>query len=326
MEQKTERNGRETEAADAPLMARICWYYFKEGQTQEEIAQRLGLTRKRINRILSDARASGFVQITINSSGSACAGLETQPRRKVRPAPRHRGALRRSRIAMSAPSWAPRPANTSPTISREGGSLGITWGGTINAAAQSVLRRQGQRNAVVLLCGGLAKSTSVNPYDNAAMFARALDATCYYVTAPMYRRDEGAARRARRQRAGAQHSENDGAARYRAAQRRRSLDAIQGARIWRVLARAVALAARCRGRRRHLRPLSWTRTASPSPTRSPRAPSIRRSMNCARVPDLVLAAGGQHKVPIIRAALLAKLCHVLITDETAAALLTENTG
>jgi DNA-binding transcriptional regulator LsrR (DeoR family) len=68
----------------------------------------------------------------------------------------------------------------------ESASLGITWGGTINAAAQNVLRRQGKRNTVVLMCGGLAKSTRINPYDNAASFARALDALCYYVTAPMY--------------------------------------------------------------------------------------------------------------------------------------------
>jgi DNA-binding transcriptional regulator LsrR (DeoR family) len=68
----------------------------------------------------------------------------------------------------------------------EGASLCITWGGTINAAATNVLRRRGRDNAVVLLCGGLAKSTNVNPYDIAATFARALDATCFYVTAPMF--------------------------------------------------------------------------------------------------------------------------------------------
>jgi DNA-binding transcriptional regulator LsrR (DeoR family) len=32
----------------------------------------------------------------------------------------------------------------------------------------------------------------------------------------------------------------------------------------------------------------------------------------------VLAAGGTHKAPIIRAGLLAGLCHVLITDAAAA--------
>ena len=51
--------------ADAALVAKICWYYFREGQTQDAIAQRLKMTRKRVNRILGDARESGFVQITI---------------------------------------------------------------------------------------------------------------------------------------------------------------------------------------------------------------------------------------------------------------------
>src|SRR5215469_14957487 len=84
MKRRPEPNGgsdREAGAEsgpDAALMARVCWHYFKEGQTQEEIAQRLGLTRKRINRILSEARVSGFVQIAIDSSVSVFADLETR--------------------------------------------------------------------------------------------------------------------------------------------------------------------------------------------------------------------------------------------------------
>ena len=63
---------------DAALAARICWYYFKEGQTQDAIAQRLGLTRKRVNRILSDARDSGLVQITITGPVAPCVALESR--------------------------------------------------------------------------------------------------------------------------------------------------------------------------------------------------------------------------------------------------------
>ena len=36
-----------------------------------------------------------------------------------------------------------------------------------------------------LLCGGLAESAPINPYDNATMIARALGARCFYLTAPM---------------------------------------------------------------------------------------------------------------------------------------------
>jgi DNA-binding transcriptional regulator LsrR (DeoR family) len=37
-----------------------------------------------------------------------------------------------------------------------------------------------------------------------------------------------------------------------------------------------------------------------------------------QIPNLALAAGGLPKAPIIRAAILAGLCQVLITDEAAA--------
>src|ERR1700741_581905 len=70
-----EENGTDA-TADPQMTARICWHYFKEGQTQEAIALRLGLTRKRVNRILNDARTSGFVQITINDPIGACGALE----------------------------------------------------------------------------------------------------------------------------------------------------------------------------------------------------------------------------------------------------------
>src|SRR4029450_2772329 len=43
---------------DAKTAARVCWHYFKEGQTQEEVARRLGFTRKRINRIIGQALSS----------------------------------------------------------------------------------------------------------------------------------------------------------------------------------------------------------------------------------------------------------------------------
>src|SRR4029453_11646281 len=46
--------------------------------------------------------------------------------------------------------------------------------------------RRGESNTVVRVWRGLGRSPPINPYDNAAMFARALDATCYYVTAPLF--------------------------------------------------------------------------------------------------------------------------------------------
>jgi DNA-binding transcriptional regulator LsrR (DeoR family) len=306
-------------STDAQMMARVCWHYFKEGQTQEEIAKRLGLTRKRINRVLNEARATGFVQITIDSSVSACVGLEA---RLV-----DRFGLRRAIVVPS-----PEPGVDVRTVVgaaagqyvsehlADGASLGITWGGTINAAAQNVLRRQGRGNSVVLLCGGLAKSTRVNPYDNAAMFARALDATCFYITAPMVAETKqlrdaligsepvsGVLAMARRVDM-ALLSAVDLSTQSKALE----YDVISR-QLWQSLRDAGAVGDICS----HYLDIDGKPIAHPITARTinPTLDDLRK------VPELILAAGGRQKVSIIRGAILARLCHVLITDETAASAL-----
>ena len=57
------------------LQARIAWAYYKEGQTQAGIAERYGLTRARVNRLLQDARETGLVKITVSSRLSSCVAM-----------------------------------------------------------------------------------------------------------------------------------------------------------------------------------------------------------------------------------------------------------
>lgn len=316
-----ERTDTEAEAppAETQLLARVCWHYFKEGQTQEAIAQRLGMTRKRINRILSDARASGFVQISINSPLGACTGLETRlietyglRRAIVVPSPAAEVDVRAVVGAAAGQYVSERLA--------PGACLGINWGGTINAAAQHILRRQGQNNTVVLLCGGLAKSAQINPYDNAAMFARALDATCYYVTAPML------AETAALRQALVDSEPVRGVLRMVRRLDMALLSAVDLSRASKALEYGVISRETCQS----LRAAGAVGDicghyldANGVPVRHPIAErTINPALDDLRaVPELVLAAGGTQKVSIIRGAILAKLCHVLITDEAAAAAL-----
>src|SRR5262249_10230703 len=133
---------------------------------------------------IGQALASGLVQITIDSRHAACAGLESRlmaryglRQAKVVPSPAA-GVDVRTGVGAAAGQY------LSQTLGG-GERLGITWGGTIRAAAQNMRRREGG-NTVVSLIGGLASSGPINPYDAAATFARALGATCRYVTAPMF--------------------------------------------------------------------------------------------------------------------------------------------
>jgi DNA-binding transcriptional regulator LsrR (DeoR family) len=320
---KSEPEDATQPVAEAQLTARICWHYFKEGQTQEEIAQRLGLTRKRVNRILNDARANGFVQITINSPVGACIGLEARlveayglRRAIVVPSPAP-GIDVRAMVGAAAGQY------VSDQLA-PGASLGITWGGTINAAAHSVLHRHGQRNKVVLLCGGLAKSTRINPYDNAAMFARALDATCFYVTAPMF-----AETRALRDalvtsepvRSVLEMARRVDIALLSAVDLSQQSKALEYEVItpedWRSLRDAGAVGDVCG----HYLDLDGNRIDHPLAARMIN-PTLDHLRN---IPELILAAGGTQKASIIGGAIRAGLCHVLITDEAAASALLSQT-
>lgn len=68
--------GREAET----LMARAAWLYYVAGLNQEAAARRLGITRARINRLLSDARESGLVSIQINDANVGLLPVEEELR------------------------------------------------------------------------------------------------------------------------------------------------------------------------------------------------------------------------------------------------------
>jgi DNA-binding transcriptional regulator LsrR (DeoR family) len=310
------------EPTDAALIARICWYYFKESQTQDAIAQRLKITRKRVNRILGEARESGFVQITIASPTGPCQELEGRLIAEfglrhaiVVPSPMA-GTDVRQFVGAAAGQYVSERLPPS-------GSLGISWGGTINAAAQNLRRRRGSGNRVVLLCGGLAQSTLVNPYDNAAMMARALNATCYYVTAPMF-----AQSRELRDALVASDPINGVLAMVHKldlallsavdlSEQSKALEyGVISRATWRSLRNAGAVGDICG----HYLDTEGRAVDHPltSLVVSPALDDLRK------VPELVLAAGGLQKTAIIRAAIRAQLCHVLITDEDTAIGLLEN--
>ena len=58
------------------LRARIAWYYYIAGLTQQEISERLGIGRVRVNRIVGQLRADGSVVVDIRLPLVACVELE----------------------------------------------------------------------------------------------------------------------------------------------------------------------------------------------------------------------------------------------------------
>jgi len=301
---------------DRVLIARICWYYFKEGQTQEAIAQRLNMTRKRVNRILGAARDSGFVQISIADPAGQRTALEEKL--IARYGLRHAIVVPTPLGDMDVRLFV--GAAAAHYIAEElpvGGSLGITWGGTINAAAQNLKRRSGQDTKVVQLCGGLAESAPINPYDNATMMARALGARCYYLTAPMSVETEEfrdlivSSEPVRSVLAMVSSLDMALLSAIDLSEQSKALEYnVISRKTWASLRAAGAVGDICG----HYLDCNGKRVDHPLSRRT-----INPSMSqIHRIKHRVLAAGGDHKVGIIRAAVLAELCHVLVTDEKAA--------
>jgi DNA-binding transcriptional regulator LsrR (DeoR family) len=299
----------------SPIAARICWQYFKESQTQELIAQRLGLTRTKVNRVIGRALESGFVQITIDSNFAPCAELESRlasrfglTRAIVVPSPGPEVDVRT--VVGAAAGW-----YVSETLGPDD-LLGITWGGTIHAAARNINRRPA-RNVVVSLVGGLARSGPINPYDNAAMMARALGAPCHYITAPMIA---------------------DTPKTRAAFLRSESVASVFSMvpKIDMALLSAIDLTAKSKALEYNVITRDqWAKlrkggvvgdiagqylgadgTLVANPISELVVAPPLDQLKCIKL--IVLAAGGIHKVPIIRAGIMAGLCHVLITDESAA--------
>ncbi len=60
------------------LVAHVAWYYYNDGLTQGDIAERLGLSRIKVSRLLDKGRQNGLIQVQINSPYEGCLRLQQE--------------------------------------------------------------------------------------------------------------------------------------------------------------------------------------------------------------------------------------------------------
>jgi len=63
---------------DEEILTRIAWYYYNDGLTQNEIGEKLNMSRIKVSRLLESGRRSGIIQVRINSRYQGCLTLERQ--------------------------------------------------------------------------------------------------------------------------------------------------------------------------------------------------------------------------------------------------------
>lgn len=172
---------------DPQTEVRAAWLYYMEGLTQSEIADRLKMTRLRVNRTLVEARGNGLVNITINSRLASCVRLERAlvdafglKDAVVVPTPANAEQIA-PQIGKAAGEFVSRLIEGDPT-----GVFGVGWGGTLRETIRHVRPGQHPGLSVTSMMGGLTYGIELNTFEIASLFAGLWQAECHYLAAPIY--------------------------------------------------------------------------------------------------------------------------------------------
>lgn len=167
------------------VRARVAYLYFVAGQTQQDIADHLGITRLRVNNIVGQCRSDGTVVVDVRLPIADCIALEERLKTRfglgsatVVPIIDDVDVLQRM-IGEAAGALLDR-------LIGNGMGLGVGWGRTLSWAANRVTRRRYGESWVATLMGGLTRGSGTNTFEVATHFAQALGADCYYLAAPLY--------------------------------------------------------------------------------------------------------------------------------------------
>ena len=172
---------------DEQTQIRVLWMYFMEGRTQADIAQALSTNRLRINRIISEARRSGLVSVTLNSRLASCVRLEEQlvatfglKRAIIVPTPQQDDAV----PALLGQATAGYVTELLAEPSMRG--IGVGWGATLREMVRHMPTMRQPLLCVNSVMGGLTRGIEINTFDIASDLARKLEAECAYLAAPIY--------------------------------------------------------------------------------------------------------------------------------------------
>jgi lsr operon transcriptional repressor len=178
---------RRLEDTEEDLITRIAWLYYKEKLTQQQIAERISLSRQKVQRLLEKARDLEIIQFTLKHPFVNLMSVESDIRERY--------GLRDAVVAptgtsdsdMQAPAFAIAGA---AYLERKLGAmqkciLGIGWGNTTASLADYFEPKiVNGRIEIVSLIGNLMMNVSMNPYIMAEKMARKLDAPFYNIWAP----------------------------------------------------------------------------------------------------------------------------------------------
>jgi DNA-binding transcriptional regulator LsrR (DeoR family) len=169
------------------FLAQVAWAYHFEGLTQGQVAEKLNVTRLRVNKALAEARKNGLVRITLNTFFSACPELEEKlcsefglTEAYVAPSPSRPEDLQMIVGAALGQMLSNKLADTK--VKR----FGLTWGNTLNLATRFVASFHRQDLEIISVMGGLTRGSDFNSFEITTRLADLLGAQHSYFPAPLY--------------------------------------------------------------------------------------------------------------------------------------------
>lgn len=168
------------------LLSEIADLYYNEGLSQQEIADRIQMSRPSISRLLVEARENGIVEIKINHPLPSAPALEEELMSRFALQSAH--ILGRG-IATEEDSFrnlGRLGAETLYKVLEDGMILGLSWGTTVNVVVKELLPRRLPNVKVIQLIGGVgAPYSSIDGPEQVRHSSEILGAQHYYLNAPL---------------------------------------------------------------------------------------------------------------------------------------------
>ena len=141
-----------------PLIVEVARLYYDYHLSQNQIAQKIGISRPGVSRLLTQARDQGIVRIEIIDPQQNITQLETQVSEKYKlkkviivPNEEISDFELKNRLGFVAAKYLEK-------LMREGITLGVSWGSTIQSVANQINPKRLSNVTVVQLIGGLSKA------------------------------------------------------------------------------------------------------------------------------------------------------------------------
>lgn len=166
--------------------ARAGWLYYVAGMTQDEIAQELGLSRQRAQRLVSRAVSEGLIHVRLEHPIATCMALEAELMRRF--------GLRRCRVAPSLPRGMNQTASIAPLAAAEIEKVlrrtapqvvALGTGQTMRAAIDELSAMTCDQHRIVSLNGTIGADGAATSHDVIIRMAETVKAPHYPMPVPV---------------------------------------------------------------------------------------------------------------------------------------------